>query len=102
MKRYFSVVLVLLAGTAQAVDCGPYLVEHIQAQKTDILVLLREPGAAAWWKSLGTWSHPATSHYQALIQQAMASGRAVVLRFNDPYTCASTDYGTQPEMVRLM
>lgn len=97
-----TVHLVLgMAGTsAWAVDCGPYQVLHLQAQLGDALVHLSDSGGS-YWKSLGAWSQPTTKPYLALAMQAIATQKAVVLRYADPYVCASTDYSTTPQMFRL-
>jgi hypothetical protein len=84
----------------KAIDCGPYKVVIIQAQQGDVLMQVSSGGVTTW-KSLGQWSAPATRPYLAITQQALAMDRSIFLRYADPYTCASTDYFTQPQMVRL-
>lgn len=85
---------------ARAVDCGPYRILRIQAQQGDVLVNLVADGPDVW-KSLGAWSSPSTRPFLSLAQQAAAMNRLIYLRYADGHVCASTDYVTQPQMVRV-
>jgi hypothetical protein len=86
---------------AQAADCGPYTVVSIQAQSGDVLVYLTDQTGSGFWKELGPWSAPSTKPYLAVVQEALAMGRQITLRYGDPYACTSTDYVTAPYMVRM-
>lgn len=105
MPHFFTrhavhLVLVTAGQCAWAADCGPYQVLHLQAQPGEVLVHLSD-SSGTYWKSLGAWSQPSTKPYLALAMQASATQKAVVLRYADPYVCATTDYSTTPQMFRL-
>lgn len=103
IRRWLLLALLPLTVSAHAIDCGPYKVVAIQAQTTDVLVLLRSATGQGgdFWKSLGLWSSSSTRPYLAIVQQALATDRWISLRYADPYICSATDYSTQPHMVRL-
>lgn len=101
------VALAALAGAAsgtawgQATDCGPYKLTAIQAQSGDLLANVVD-ASGNYWKEIGAWTAPATKPYQALLQQALATGTGIVLRYTIVgYNCAQTDYGNVPVIVRL-
>lgn len=96
-----SAILVAgVSGNAMAVDCGPYQIDNIQVQTTDVLVAVRS-GSSTVWKSLGLLSSAATKSYLAIAMQAFAMNRTVILRFADPHTCGTTNYSTMPQMIRI-
>lgn len=101
LAKHVTCILVGMAfQSAWAVDCGPYQVLHLQAQPGDALVHLSD-SSGTYWKSLGAWSQPSTKPYLALAMQASATQRAVYLRYADPYVCATTDYSSTPQMLRV-
>ena len=84
------------------VDCGPYKVESIQPSTTDILVRFKSNNGSLFWKKIGDYSNPATKPYLALLMQAFAMNKNIVIRYlPDSYTCDSTDFYNIPMMVNL-
>ncbi len=85
------------------IDCGPATVKAIQTQKNEVLVLL-ENTEANWtvWKGLGKRSDNFIDSYQAVVQQAMAQQKKIILRLPITDKCNTTDYYTSPFMVRII
>ena len=82
-------------------DCGPYKVSAVQAQSGDLLANVVD-SSGNYWKEIGPWTGASTKPYQALLQQAAATGAAILLRYDvASYNCGSTDYTTVPVVVRL-
>lgn len=50
---------------------------------------------------LGVPGDALTQSYQSLIQQAMATGLYVTIRFPDGHDCSANDYTTLPLMVNV-
>lgn len=95
-----ALFLALAATGARAIDCGPYKVVSVQAESGGVLVYLTDQ-STGFWKTLGGWSTPSTKPYLAVMQQAIAMDRPVLLRYADGYSCTATDYATQPSMIRM-
>lgn len=84
------------------VDCGPYKVETIQPSTTDVLVKFKSSNGGLFWKKIGDYSSPATKPYLAILMQAFAMNKNIVIRYlSDPYICDSTDFHNIPMMVNL-
>ncbi|WP_200953081.1 MULTISPECIES: hypothetical protein [unclassified Rhizobacter] len=96
----FAVAMGLASTSANAVDCGPYKVASVQAQQGDVLIYVTDQNGG-FWKTLGAWSAQSTKPYMAVAQQAIAMDRPILLRYADGYSCASTDFTTQPYMVHM-
>lgn len=84
------------------VDCGPYKVDTIQPSTTDILVKFKSSNGDLFWKKIGDYSSPATKAYLAILMQAFAMNKNIVIRYlSDPYICDSADFYNIPMMVNL-
>ncbi|MFU2510987.1 hypothetical protein [Pseudoalteromonas sp. ASV78] len=84
-----------------AIECHYDSVEAIQVHKTTVLAYFKKDGVSIW-KYIGPHSNAATSSYQSLLQQAIATSTPMVLRYlADDYDCLKTDYNNEPEMLRL-
>jgi len=83
-------------------DCGPADVLKIQTQKNEVLVYLHNP-TVGWkaWKGIGSHTDVFLKSYQAVVQQAMAQGKKITVRFPAGHNCAATDYSSKPYMVNL-
>jgi hypothetical protein len=102
MKSSWILLCMTIASKlACAIDCGPAKVMAIQSQATTVLVYVVRDGYWSVWKKLGDQGTDALKSFQAIAQQSFAMDSLVYLRFPDGYDCATTDYVTQPSMIRL-
>jgi len=82
--------------SAQAIDCPPAKVVHLQPQKANILVKLEGQD----WHKVGSADDPgAKAMYSALLAAQMA-GRTVTIRYPDGYDCLAYELSTDAYMVR--
>lgn len=98
--KFILGLLLLLPFFSRAGDCHYLKVTSIQPQSSNVLVQVQN-SSGTYWKSIGNYSSESTSSYQAIIQQALATGFKVMLRFPSEHNCNVTDYETKPIAIRI-
>ena len=91
-----SVLLIAIAGRANAIDCPKAKVLYLQVEVNSILVWLEGQN----WHRVGSPADDsAKAMYSALLAAQMAS-RPVILRYPDGYDCAGYNLVIPAKMVR--
>lgn len=101
MKKSFIFLFFFLPVSVFGVDCGGLKVKAVQSQKANVLIQVSGQGGT-YWKNLGSHGSDSIKSYQSIAQQALATGDSIVLRFPSGYDCNTTDYGTVPDMIRIV
>lgn len=94
--------MVAISTTAQAKDCSFTEVKAVQVEKTGALVLLKTSTGSEHWKKITNNTGSFMNAYLSVVQQALATNKSLVLRYPNGYECNKTDYGTIPDMIRIL
>lgn len=96
----FILLVLFFASNSYAIDCKYSEVTALQVQSGNVLIQVKS-GDSYPWKNLGGYDSLALQSFQAIAQQAIATGNEVMLRFSENIVCSATDYGTVPIAFRL-
>lgn len=103
-KKYLFALLMgaaFFSTASQAtVECGPAEVTMIMGDSNAIYINISTSGWLST-KTIGRYGFATTKAYLAIVQQAFDSGMSVTLGFEDGYDCATNDWGTLPEFVKI-